>query len=265
MAHPETPPAVAPGVYDEEYYAHWCAGHEQWNASGGARPDPLYEWSLARAGLRRGDVVVDIGTGRGELLPVAVAQGASLAVGVEYSPSALGFARATLQAAGSGRAVVVGADCRRIPLGDAVADLVTMLDVVEHLTPQELHDTLVEVRRVLRPGGRVFAHTLPTRTVYEVTYRLQRLVVPGRWRRWPSDPRVELERVMHVNEQTRRALHRALRRAGFDEVRVTRGEWVHDTFVPDERARRLYHRLAAHRLTAPFGVADLWARARRPG
>lgn len=48
-------------------------------------------------------------------------------------------------------------------------------------------------------------------------------------------------------------LRRALRRAGFQAVRVRPGCWVHDEFVPDAGARALYHRLAAHRLTPPGG------------
>jgi hypothetical protein len=105
---------------------------------------------------------------------------------------------------------------------------------------------------------------MPNRTVYAVTYRLQRLGRPGRRARWPADPRNEHERRLHVNEQTATGLRRALRRAGFEDVRVRPGRWVHDEFVPDARARALYHRLAAHRLTARLGAADLWATARRP-
>jgi ubiquinone/menaquinone biosynthesis C-methylase UbiE len=260
------PPAVAPEVYTEDYYLHWCGGHEDWVSSGGSRPDALYQGSLTKARFASGDVLVDLGTGRGELLVVAVEKGAQLALGIEYSLSALELAKRTLSASSAGpRAVVTGADSRRLPLPDSMADLVTMLDIVEHLTPQELHDTLVEARRILRPGGRLFAHTMPTRTVYGVTYRIQRLTVPGRRRRWPADPRVEPERVMHVNEQTRTSLHRALKRAGFASVSVTRGDWVHDRFVPDEQARRLYHRLARRKVTAWLAIADLWAEATRPG
>lgn len=121
--------------------------------------------------------------------------------------------------------------------------------------------TLLDV--VPRPGGRILVHTLPNRLIYDVTYRLQRHLVPGRSSRWPRDPRVELEWLMHVNEQTRRSLAASLRRAGFAGVAVTHGEWIHDAFVPDERPRRLLRRLASHRLTRPLGAVDLWGEARR--
>lgn len=255
---------MSPSVYDEHYYLHWCAGYEEWRESEGSTPAGLYAGSLARAGLRAGDVLVDLGTGRGELLAVAVEMGAAKALGVEYSFDALRLAGKTLAAHSmAGRAAVILGDTRRLPLPERFADLVVMLDIVEHLTPSELDATLHEALRVLRPGGRIFAHTLPTRTIYNVTYRVQRLLVPGRRRRWPADPRVENERVMHVNEQTRHSLRRALRRCGFAHVRVQRGQWIHDSFVPDERARALYGRLASHRLTAGLGAADLWAEAVR--
>ena len=68
---------------------------------------------------------------------------------------------------------------------------------------------------------------------------------------------------MHVNEQTVPSLRQALRRAGFERPAVWLGQWMHTTFVPDNRAARLYHRLAARRLTRPLGAGDIWARAGR--
>ncbi len=258
-------PAVPASVYDADYYLHACAGAEPWSASGGRERDPLYRGSLERAGLRPGDVVVDLGTGRGELLADAVALGAAAAVGVEYSHDALGLVGQTLAAADvGGRAAAVAADARRLPLPDGFADLVTLLDIVEHLTPTELHAALVEARRILRPGGRVFVHTLPNRLVYDVTYRWQRAWHPRRRRDWPADPRVELERVMHVNEQSPGRLRRALAGAGLTDVTVSLGATVYDAFVPDERARRTYHRLARLPGVARFGIADLWAEATKP-
>ena len=258
------PPTVAPVVYDEEYYLHSCAGADEWRESGGAGALGYYIGCLRRAGFTPGEAVVDLGCGRGELVAVALEEGASRAVGVEYSEDAIRLARQTLEARGlADRGEIIHADARAVPVEDATADLVTLLDVVEHLTDPELDAALGEALRILKPGGRVVVHTLPNRLIYDVTYRLQRRLVPGRARRWPADPRVELERLMHVNEQTRRSLRASLRRAGFSDVRASHGEWIHDAFVPDERARRLYRRLARMRPTRALGAADLWAEGRR--
>ena len=258
-------PVVSPEHYHRDYYLETCAGAPEWRESEGRAASGLYPGILAMAGLSEGESVVDIGTGRGELVAAAIELGAARATGVDYSPAAVDLARQTLAArALDERAAVVLADARAIPLDGGTADLVTMLDVVEHLDRAELDVALAEALRLLRPGGRLLIHTMPNRLVYDLTYRVQRAVWPPRWSRWPKDPRREVERTMHVNEQTRRSLHGTLARAGFLEVRVSYGRWLHTSFVPSERARRLYPRLASRSLTAPLGVIDLFAHAVKP-
>ncbi|MCW3039570.1 MAG: hypothetical protein JWM31_1475 [Solirubrobacterales bacterium] len=260
MAEGLPDPVVPADAYDEAYYREWAMGYAEYNADPGAPIHGTYAYALQRARLAAGETLVDVGTGRGELLALAMQSGAARAVGLEYSEAAVALARQTVAAHGVGAEVLL-ADARAVPLPDATADLVTMLDVVEHLSPEELHRALGEARRILKPGGRLLAHTFPNRLVYDVTYRLQRLAVPGRARRWPKEPRGEVEKSMHVNEQTRGSLARALRDAGFGQVEVAFGELILDQIVPleDARARTLVHRLAAHRLTRPLGRADLWA------
>lgn len=263
---PLPPPAVDPDEYDEHYYLNCCGGYEAFAPSGGQKFAGMYPGALAKAGFRAGEVVVDVGTGRGELLAVAVQQGAARAVGVEYAEAAVALARKTIEMHGVGeRAEVVLADARSLPVDDDYADLVTMLDVVEHLTPGELTRSLAEIKRILRPGGRLFIHTFPTRTIYSVTYRALRLSSPGRIRRWPADPRNDYERRMHVNEQTRRGLRRTLRQAGFAPVDVVLGGWIYTDHVPEEGPKRAYHRLAGWGPTAPLGVSNLFATAVKPG
>lgn len=258
-------PEVPPEEYDRDYYLECCAGAEEWRESGGRTPLGLYAGVLQKAGLRPGETVVDMGTGRGELVAVAIEMGAGRAIGVDYSQAAVDLARETLSVHElDDRAAVVLADAREVPLPDGEADLVTLLDVVEHLGPAELGTALSEAHRLLRPGGRVFVHTMPNRLIYDLTYRVQRALWPPRWKRWPAEPRRPVELTMHVNEQTLRSMRRALRQAGFDRVRGEHGQWIHTAFVPDERARRLYHRLAARRLTAPLGACDLFAQAVKP-
>jgi ubiquinone/menaquinone biosynthesis C-methylase UbiE len=255
-------PAVPPGVYDETYYRTACAGFQDWAPSEGRAMSGLYAYVFSRLAVRPGQTLVDIGTGRGELLAVAARAGVA-AIGIEYSKAAIALARQTLvaQEIADGARVLL-ADARSLPVDDASADAATMLDVVEHLTPGELDAALAEARRILRPGGRLYIHTFPNRTVYEVTYRLQRLLRRSRRNGWPADPRMDYERTMHVNEQTVTTLRRALE-PHFREVRVWLGDWIYTDHVPDENGYALYYRLA--RLPPPLnrlGRGDIWAEAR---
>jgi ubiquinone/menaquinone biosynthesis C-methylase UbiE len=253
---------VASTEYDEDYYRTACAGHDEWVESGGTGEAALYKGVLERAQLTEGMTVCDIGAGRGELVALAVEHGAKWAVGVEYSGAAATLAAQSIAAREVGaKAAVVLADARQIPLPDGCADLVFMIDVIEHLAPIELSATLREAHRVLRPGGRLFAHTFPTRTIYDVTYRGLRAAARLRGKRWPEDPRNDYEHRMHVNEQTRSGLRRSLQTAGFASPEVCFGQWVHTDFVPSPRGKVVYERLARHRITTCLGVADLWVDA----
>ncbi len=258
-------PAVAPDAYDEEYYRHGCAGADEWHTSEGEQVAALYPGMLQLARLRPGEVVVDVGAGRGELVALAAEGGAAQAIGFDYSEAAVALAARTIERRGVGdRARVELVDARRLPLEDGCADLVTLLDVVEHMTPPELDATLGEAFRVLRPGGRVFIHTMPNRHLYDVAYRVHRGVMRLLGRRWPADPRLPYERAMHVNEQTVGGLRRTVRRAGFTSVRVVRGRWVHADFVPSPRQRRLYHAAARVPGLDTFVLADMFATGIRP-
>jgi ubiquinone/menaquinone biosynthesis C-methylase UbiE len=242
-------PVVDPTVYDTDYYLHTCAGHEEWTGSDGVKVAGIFRWALGQVGFAAGETLVDIGTGRAEIVALAAEQGARQAIGIEYSADALSLARQTIAAHGvADNAHVMLADARKLPLPDASVDVVTMLDVVEHLAPAELSAALAEVARCLRPSS----------TIYNVTYRIQRNVLPWRRRSWPADPRNDWEHQMHVNEQTTRRLARALRDAGLAPT-VHVGKWVYADFVPSEAARRTYHLLAKLPLTARFGVANIWA------
>lgn len=257
------PPAVSPDLYDETYYTSVCGGHEEWSASGGQQGAPIYSVTLQQAGFTPGMVLLDVGTGRGEMLAVAVELGATRAIGVEYAAAGALLAARTLAARQVGdRAHVLQADARALPLPDGSVDMVSMLDVIEHLSPVELDAALAEIHRVLRPGGLLVGHTFPTATIYDVTYRLLRRAWP-RARSWPADPRVEYEHLMHVNEQTVRGLRASVARAGFVGAEVKLGKWVYADFVPSQRARGVYRRLARWRLTRPLAVANIWVHARR--
>ena len=258
-----SPTVVPADVYTEEYYTGCCAGHEEWVLSGGTESAGVYTHCLELAGLARDDVVLDIGTGRGELLAVAVERGAARAIGVEYAEPAVALTRQTLtQREVADRATIVLGDARQLPVATATVDLVALLDVVEHLAPQELAATLDEAHRVLRPRGRLVVHTMPNREIYDVTYRWLRRVWPG-GRRWSVDPRNDMERLMHVNEQSQRTLRDALTQAGFRTVDVRLGHWIYTSFVPSRRAQGVFRGLARFAPTRRYGAGNLLATATR--
>jgi ubiquinone/menaquinone biosynthesis C-methylase UbiE len=263
---PVPDPEVDPETYDREYYTHGCMGAEEWTESDGKSFSGLYAGALKMAALREGERILDIGCGRGDLVQTALQMGATQAVGIDYAPAAIELARETLRVAGNpegGRIEL--ADARRIPVDDDRFELATLLDVVEHLTPEELARTLGEAHRALAPGGRIFIHTMPNAVIYTVTYRLLRHARPGRAKRWPVDPRNDSERAMHVNEQTLRSLRGALRSAGFERLDVRLGEWIYTDFLPAQEGARVYRALARTPGLRQLGIGDLFATGYKPG
>src|SRR5207302_9025907 len=88
--------------------------------------------------------ILDVGCGTGANLQMLAQHGAS--EGVDVSPEALEFCRAR------GLSKVKLGAAESLPFEDASFDLVTGLDVVEHLDDDMAG--LREMRRVLRPDGR---------------------------------------------------------------------------------------------------------------
>jgi 2-polyprenyl-6-hydroxyphenyl methylase/3-demethylubiquinone-9 3-methyltransferase len=121
-----------------------------------ADPEP-WAWDARRrmllAEARPGERVLDLGCGAGRFVAALAAAGAD-PVGVEIAEAALERARA----------VVPAADLRplqpdgSIPLEHSAVDLVWCSEVLEHVA--DVAYLLAEVRRVLRPGGRLLA-TVP--------------------------------------------------------------------------------------------------------
>jgi SAM-dependent methyltransferase len=130
-------------AYEEAYFSQH---------SGGAILD-----RVARTVALRGRRVVDFGCGRGHLLGHLLARGVACS-GIEFSPHSAEVAERKL----GGHPLfegVVRARALPTPLDGASADVVFLVEVLEHLLEDQIAPTLAEIRRILRPHGEVIVTT----------------------------------------------------------------------------------------------------------
>lgn len=118
------------------------------------RLESEYWWFVGRRAIlhcllehfvKRCRVALDVGCGSGRNLEV-LSRHVDWVMGVDRSPAAV-------QLAATRRFAVVRADGSCLPLADDSLDLLTALDVLEHMDNDI--SVLHEFRRVLRPGGRL--------------------------------------------------------------------------------------------------------------
>lgn len=100
-------------------------------------------------GLPPGLRALDVGCGVGHILNIHPAS--FVKVGVDYSAPSLELARRRLDE----KTALVNASAGRLPFEDNAFDLVTCLEVLEHLADDG--EAVNEISRVLKPGGHLIA------------------------------------------------------------------------------------------------------------
>ncbi len=213
---------VSAALYTEEYFRTACEGYDEFNASEGEHLSRRLSAAFRLAEVLPGMNVLDVGCGRGEILRHCAHLGAN-AFGVDYAPVAVQMSQQVLNNLNDdtpGHGGVGLADAKKLPFPDEFFDRVLMFDVVEHLHPWELHDALLEVRRVLRPDGRLVIHTAPNVWYDRYAYPFVRAfrIFTGEGANYPANPRqflVDVNEHVHVNEQSLWSMYRTLARAGF--------------------------------------------------
>ncbi|HEY3332836.1 MAG TPA: methyltransferase domain-containing protein [Capsulimonadaceae bacterium] len=99
--------------------------------------------------------ILDIGCGTGAMLDQLDTFGE--VTGADFSPEALSFCRQRGKRMGK-EYRLVRADVRSLPFADDSFDVVTAMDIIEHIDRDK--DAMAEILRVLKPGGRLLA-TVP--------------------------------------------------------------------------------------------------------
>ncbi len=214
------------------------------------------------ARLSISEKVLDIGCGRGEMSIYAQKSGCEV-VGIDYSQDAIDMCKELLEKSGvsdNPKITFLHIDENHLPFSDDHFDVIFFLDVWEHIYPEQIAVLLKEFRRVLKKGGRLIIQTSPNKLFFEkgfpmytyyFNYVINRFIfqpLVGRTiARAQKNPRSELERVMHINEQTRFSLGRALSGEGFDATVE-----ISDYYIMFSSIKMFFYYLVAQPFYVPF-------------
>ncbi|GAA4355548.1 class I SAM-dependent methyltransferase [Variovorax defluvii] len=105
-----------------------------------------------------GEAVLDVGTGTGVVALTAARAGARVTA-LDLTPALLEEARANARIAGLEDIVWTEGDAEQLPYADASFDVV--LSQFGHMFAPRPEITIAEMRRVLKPGGRIAVATWP--------------------------------------------------------------------------------------------------------
>ncbi len=218
------PPTVKPPIthsrdlqsaYDPTYYSQSCHGYESFARYQGQRlEDERLMGAATIACLKPQGHVLDLGCGRGELAMHFAQQGYTVTA-IDYSAAAIALAQSCFadQPQLQSRVTFHCADVNTIDLPLAHYDLVLATDLIEHLNPTEVATLYDRVNRWLKPDGLFIIHTFPNRWYYDYDYARKRRQARDLGAYLPQNPRTDYEQLMHINEQSPRALNQQLHNA----------------------------------------------------
>ena len=113
---------------------------------------------VAFAGVKAGETVLDVGCGTGVVAITAARAGARV-TGLDLTPALLDQAREDAALAGVAEIVWTEGDAESLPYPDASFDVV--LSQFGHMFAPRPEVAIAEMRRVLKPGGRIAFATWP--------------------------------------------------------------------------------------------------------
>jgi ubiquinone/menaquinone biosynthesis C-methylase UbiE len=137
--------------------------------------------------------VLEVATGSGELFRRLLAANRSgLTAGVDLSP-AMAFAIRRSMNGNGGRYALHAGDARQLPFPDASFDLLVVCYLFELLSDADLPHAAAELRRVIRPSGRLLLTCASQSQMgFNLIYRILGGTIPSFWGRQVAERMPEI-------------------------------------------------------------------------
>lgn len=157
--------------------------------------------------------VLDLGCGQGDLAMYMAKKGADV-IGIDYSRDAINLANKKLKYKIAGKISFKRTKINNLNFPASSFDLITCIDVFEHISKKELEQVMAKIRKLLRAGGRLVAHTeanpiylniLHPLYIYPMSQLLifiNKLLTGKNYPGLPRQSRDDLHLTQHINEPT---------------------------------------------------------------
>lgn len=222
---------VNPSLYTKKYYLTNCSGYQEFKNTWGKELESRLRIIINRIPSVKGLRVLDIGCGRGELVFWSAINGAKKVVGIDYSKSAINLANEAKTKYNKDIKSKVSFkifDAKDLSNLNSKYDAIFLVEILEHLYPEELIVLFKELGKCISKDGYIFVHTAPNKWFNDFTYKywcypISRIIIginnitgkeytnltP------PKEIRDYYHNIMHVNEPNYFSLKKLFSKFGF--------------------------------------------------
>lgn len=197
------------GRYDKVYYLSACGGYDEFKKHRGkVVKDPRILSAYYLSDIQNSDVILDVGSGRGELACL-FSKVCNKMVGLDYSYDAVEMAKNTYD--NSKNLEFICGDILNFKT-NTMFNKIVATDVVEHIERKSLDKAFENIHKLLKKDGMFIIHTSPNKLYYKTNYKKQIKSARSIGLYLPQNPRSYYEDLMHINEQTPAQLKRSLQK-----------------------------------------------------
>jgi len=138
-----------------------------WEARGVSRQIQIRRARFAQKYIKASDHVLDIGCGDG-FLTNAISAFCQRVIGIDNSLTGISLARDRVDNA---KVALLISSASNLPFKDDTFDIITLFEVIEHIPAESVKNTVEEIKRVLKDGGKIIVTTPNSRNLQNIICR----------------------------------------------------------------------------------------------